>query len=144
MLRPSFIPPAEIRTLRDYTRLRVDLVEERHRHKQRVEKLLEDALIKISGVASDIFGTSGRAMLDALIGGERDPETPAELAKGRMRVKHDALVEALTGRFDEHHGELLSMLLDQIDTLDAKIDAITLRVSELLAEIPAASAPPPT
>jgi len=134
MVRPSFIPPAEIRALRDYTRLRVDLVEERHRHKQRVEKLLEDALIKISGVASDIFGASGRAMLDALIGGERDPETLAELAKGRMRVKHDALVEALTGRFDEHHGELLSMLLDQIDTLDAKIDAITLRVGELLAQ----------
>jgi len=141
MLRPSFIPPQEIRNLRDYTRLRVDLVEERHRHKQRVEKLLEDALIKLSGVASDIFGASGRAMLDALIADERDPETLAELAKGRMRVKHAALVQALTGRFDEHHAELLSMLLDQIDTLDAKVDAITARVSELLAEIPAARAP---
>jgi transposase len=141
MLRPSFIPPQEIRNLRDYTRLRVDLVEERHRHKQRVEKLLEDALIKLSGVASDIFGASGRAMLDALIAGERDPVALAELAKGRMRVKHDALVQALTGRFDKHHAELLSMLLDQIDSLDAKVDAITARVSELLAEIPAARAP---
>jgi len=141
MLRPSFIPPAEIRCLRDYTRLRVDLVEERHRHKQRVEKLLEDALIKVSGVASDIFGASGRAMLDALIAGERNPEVLAELAKGRMRAKHTALVEALTGRFDEHHAELISILLEQIDLLDAKVDGITVRVDQLLAEIPAASAP---
>jgi transposase len=71
MLRPSFIPPAEIRRLRDLTRLRVDLTEERSRHKQRVEKLLEDALIKLGTVATDIFGVSGRAMLEALIAGER-------------------------------------------------------------------------
>jgi len=87
MLRPSFVPPAEIRQLRDYTRLRSDLTEERSRHKQRVEKLLEDALIKLSTVASDIFGVSGRAMIEALIAGERDPRVLAEMARGRMRPK---------------------------------------------------------
>ncbi len=141
MLRPSFVPPAEIRVLRDYTRLRVDLVGERTRHKQRVEKLLEDALIKISVVASDIFGVSGRAMLDALIAGERDPEVLAELAVGRLRSKRFTLQEALRGRFDEHHGELLALLLEQIDALSAKIERLTERVEELLADLPAARAP---
>ena len=85
MLRPSFVPPAEIRQLRDYTRLRTDLIEERSRHRQRLEKLLEDALIKLSSVATDIFGVSGRAMIEALIAGERDPQVLADLARGRMR-----------------------------------------------------------
>jgi transposase len=143
MLRPSFIPPAEIRQLRDYTRLRVDLVEDRTRHKQRIEKLLEDSLIKLSTVATDIFGKSGRAMLDALIAGERDPEVLAEYALGKMRPKRAALKEALTGRFDAHHAELISMLLDEIDALTAKIDKLTIRVDQLLADIPAACAPPP-
>ena len=142
MLRPSFVPPAEIRRLRDYTRLRVDLVEDRTRHKQRVEKLLEDALIKLSTVAKDIFGKSGRAMLDALIAGERDPEILAELALGKMRPKRAALREALTGRFDDHHAELVSLLLEEVDALTAKIERLTARVQQLLAEIPAASAPP--
>jgi transposase len=142
MLRPSFVPPAEIRALRDYTRLRADLVEERSRHKQRVEKLLEDALIKISCVATDIFGVSGRAMIAALIAGERDPEVLAGLAKGRMRPKHAALVEALSGRFDSHHAELVRLLVDQVDVLSAKVDVLTLRIEELIAKIPAAQAPP--
>ena len=141
MLRPSFIPPPEIRRLRDYTRVRSDLVEERTRHAQRLEKLLEDALIKLSTVATDILGVSGRAMIEALIAGERDPEVLAGLARGRLRVKHAALVEALTGRFDDHHAELARMLLEQIDALSAKIDALTLRVEQLLAETPAAQAP---
>jgi len=141
MLRPSFVPPAEIRRLRDYTRLRADLVEDRSRQIQRLEKLLEDALIKLSTVATDILGVSGRAMIDALIAGERDPQLLAELARGRMRVKRAALVEALTGRFDDHHAELASMLLDQIDALSAKTAALTLRIDELIAEIPAARAP---
>jgi transposase len=140
MLRPSFIPPAEIRQLRDYTRLRADLVEERSRHKQRIEKLLEDALIKLSTVATDILGVSGRAMIEALISGERDPNVLAELARGRLRVKRAALVQALTGRFDDHHAELARMLLDQIDALSAKIEALTLRIEELIAQIPAAQA----
>jgi len=143
MLRPSFIPPAEIRQLRDYTRLRVDLVEDRTRHKQRIEKLLEDSLIKLSTVATDIFGKSGRAMLDALITGERDPEVLAEYALGKMRPKRAALKEALTGRFDAHHAELIAMLLDEVDALTAKIDTLTARVDQLLADIPAACAPPP-
>jgi transposase len=141
MLRPSFIPPVEIRRLRDYTRLRVELTEERSRFKCRTEKLLEDALIKISVVATDIFGVSGRAMLEALIAGERDPEILAEMAKGRLRVKHAALVEALTGRFDDHHAELARMLLDQVDSLTTQIDQLTARVEELLGEIPEAQAP---
>jgi transposase len=141
MLRPSFVPPAEIRQLRDYTRLRTDLVRERTRHKQRVEKLLEDALVKISIVATDIFGVSGRAMLAALIAGERDPEVLAELAKRRMRRKIPQLREALTCRFDEHHAELLGLLLRQVDQLSADIDALTKRIEELIAQIPAAKAP---
>jgi transposase len=143
MLRPSFVPPAEIRVLRDYTRLRVDLIEDRGRQAQRLEKLLEDALIKLSTVASNILGVSGRAMLEALIAGERDPELLAGLARGRLRLKHAALVEALTGRFDDHHAELARMLLDQIDALTAKIDALTARIEDLIAAIPAAQASPP-
>src|SRR6266511_909407 len=85
MLRPSFVPPAELRQLRDYTRLRVDLTRDRARHVQRIEKLLEDALIKLSTVATDIMGKSGRAMLEALISGQRDPKVLAGLARGRMK-----------------------------------------------------------
>jgi len=138
MLRPSFVPPAPIRHLRDYTRLRLDLTTERSRHAQRLEKLLEDALIKISTVATDIMGVSGRAMIEALIAGQRDPHALADLAKGRMRVKHDALVQALTGQFDHHHGELAQILLDQVDALSAQIDHLTARIDELIAAIPAA------
>lgn len=141
MLRPSFVPPAEIRELRDYTRLRLDLTGERSRHVQRVEKLLEDALIKLSTVATDIMGVSGRQMIEALIAGERNPAVLAEMARGRMRAKNTALIEALTGRFDAHHAELASMLLDQIDVLTAKIDRLTLRIEELIAAIPEAAGP---
>jgi transposase len=141
MLRPSFIPPAEIRRLRDLTRLRVDLTEERSRHKQRVEKLLEDALIKLGTVATDIFGVSGRAMLEALIAGERDPKVLAELARGRLRVKRAALVEALTGQFSDHHARLARILLDQIDGLTAQLDQLTTLIEETIAAIPAAQAP---
>ena len=138
MLRPSFVPPAQIRRLRDYTRLRADLTADRTRHKQRLEKLLEDALIKLGTVATDIFGVSGRAMLEALIAGQRDPRVLAELARGRLRVKHAALVQALTGRFDDHHAELARMLLDQIDALSGQIDQLTSRIEETIAAIPAA------
>lgn len=138
MLRPSFVPPAPIRRLRDYTRLRVDLTTERSRHVQRVEKLLEDALIKISSVATDIMGVSGRAMLEALIAGQRDPHALADLAKGRMRVKHDALVQALTGQFDQHHGELAQILLEQVDALSRQIERLTARIDQLIAAIPTA------
>jgi transposase len=141
MLRPSFVPPAEIRRLRDYTRLRSDLTGERGRHVQRVEKLLEDALIKLGTVATDIMGVSGRAMLEALVAGQRDPKVLAELARGRMRGKRGALVQALTGRFDAHHAELARMLLDQYDALTAQIDRLTVRIQELIAAIPTAQPP---
>jgi transposase len=141
MLRPSFVPPAEIRQLRDYTRLRVDLTAERSRVVQRLEKLLEDALIKLSTVATDIMGVSGRAMLEALIAGQRDPKALAELARGRMRGKRGALVAALTGRFDDHHAELARMLLDHYDALTAQIDRLTARIQALIGAIPAAQAP---
>jgi len=141
MLRPSFIPPIEIRQLRDYTRLRIDLTHDRTRHKERVEKLLEDALIKLSCVAADIFGVSGRAMMAALIAGERDPRALAALAKGRLRVKRTALLEALTGRFDDHHAELLRILLDEVDGLTAKIEMLTGRIDKLIQAIPAAQPP---
>jgi transposase len=138
MLRPSFVPPAQIRQLRDYTRLRVDLTRDRSRYAQRLEKLLEDALIKLSTVATDIMGVSGRAMIEALIAGERDPQVLAGLARGRMKVKHAALVQALTGRFGDHHGELARMLLDSYDALTAQIGTLTSRIEELIAAIPEA------
>ena len=132
LLRPSFVPPAPIRELRDYTRLRIDLTRERSRYWQRLEKLLEDALIKMSAVASTLDTLSVRDMLEALIAGERDPRRLAGLARGRMSVKHGALVEALTGRFDDHHAELTRMLLDQIDALSTQIATLTARIDELL------------
>src|SRR6266516_2218014 len=138
MLRPSFVPPAEIRQLRDYTRLRVDLTHERTRYWQRLEKLLEDALIKVSSVASTLDTASTRDMLEALIAGERDPRVLAGLARGKMKAKHAALAEALTGRFDAHHAELARMLLDQIDALGAQIGTLTARIEQLLGAIPAA------
>ena len=138
MLRPSFVPPAKIRQLRDYTRLRTDLTRERTRHWQRIEKLLEDALIKVSSVASQLETKSVRDMLEALITGERDPQVLAGLARGRMKVKRAALTEALTGRFDDHHAELARMLLDQIDGLNTQISRLTTRTEELIAAMPAA------
>ena len=138
MLRPSFVPPVEIRQLRDYTRMRVDLTRERTRYWQRLEKLLEDSLIKVSAVASTLDTKSVRDMLEALIAGERDPKVLADLARGRMKAKRAALIEALTGRFDAHHAELTRMLLDQIDQLTAQIDRLTTRIEELIAAIPAA------
>jgi len=133
MLQPSFVPPPPIRILRDLTRYRVDLVTARTAEKQRVEKLLEDAQIKLSVVASDIFGVSGRQMMAALIAGERDPRTLAEMARGSMRAKNARLVEAFIGRFSDHHGFLLTTMLARIDALSADIDAVQKRTEEQLA-----------
>jgi transposase len=143
LLRPSFVPPAQIRRLRDYTRMRTDLTQERTRHWQRLEKLLEDALIKVSSVASKLDLISVRDMLEALIGGERDPKVLAGLARGQMRTKRAALVEALTGRFDEHHGELARILLDQIDALTRQIDALTTRIDALISTAETTTEPRP-
>jgi transposase len=125
LVRPSFVPPPPIRRLRDLTRYRSALIGERTREKQRVEKVLEDAGIKLSAFISDIFGMSGRAMLAALINGQRDPQVLAEYARARMRRKIPALVEALTGRFTEHHAFLCRMMLAHIDGLDAAIAEVT-------------------
>jgi transposase len=124
MLRPSFVPPPAIRELRDLTRYRVDLLAVRTAEKQRVEKLLEDALIKLSVVVSDLFGVSGRAMMAALIAGERDPTVLAELARGSMRSKTARLSEALTGRFTEHHAFLLTQMLARVDAITADIGPV--------------------
>jgi transposase len=141
LLRPSFVPPAPIRVLRDYTRMRVDLTQERTRHWQRLEKLLEDALIKVSAVASTLDTLSTRDMIEALIRGERNPQILAGLARGKMKAKRGALIEALTGRFDSHHAELARILLDQIDALSTQTDKLTTRIEQLITEVDAAAPP---
>lgn len=138
MLQPSFVPPYDIRRLREYTRLRADLVHDRTRHWARLEKLLERALIKISAVASTLNTQSVRAMLEALIAGQRNPKALAELAIGKMRAKRGELAEALDGRFEDHHGELARILLDQIDALTRQVATLDEKISELIAQIPAA------
>lgn len=112
LVRGSFVPPEPIRQLRDLTRTRTTITRERARESQRLEKLLEDAGIKLSSVAADISGVSGRAMLDALIAGQRDPAQLADLAKRRMRSKIPELTEGLTGRFSYHHAFLAQLHLD--------------------------------
>jgi transposase len=133
MIRPSFVPPPEIRRLRDVTRYRIDLVGVRTAEKQRVEKLLEDAQIKLSVVASDIFGISGREMMAALVGGQTNPTALARLARGRLRAKLGALEEAFTGHFTEHHAFLLTTMLARIDALDTDIAAIDAKIEEIIA-----------
>jgi transposase len=132
MLRPSFVPPP-IRRLRDLTRYRADLVAVRTAEKQRVEKLLEDAQIKLSVVASDIFGVSGRAMLAALIAGERDPKVLAQLARRRLRAKLSLLEEAFHGRFSDHHAFLLQTMLGRIDQASADIAELDGKIEETVA-----------
>jgi len=138
LLRPSFVPPAEIRALRHYTRARTRLTQDRTRCWQRLEKLLEDALIKVSAVASTLTTLSARDMIEALIAGERDPQVLAGLARGRMKAKHDALVAALTGMFEDYHGELAQLLLDQIAFIDTRITRLNILTGEQLATIRAA------
>ena len=136
MLRPSFVPPAAIRRVRDFTRARTDLVHERTRVLQRLEKLLEDAMVKITSVVSDgLKAKSVVAMVAALVAGERDPRTLADLAKGPLRAKKDALAEALDGMFDAHHGIIAEMLLDQIKFLDQRISDLEDLAAAALARI---------
>ena len=138
LLRASFVPPAAIRDLRDYTRARTRLIQERTRCWQRLEKLLEGALIKLSSVASKLTTESAKDMIKAMIAGERDPGKLAALARTRMKAKHDDLVEALNGMFDDHHGELAGMLLDQIAFLDGTAGQLTARARELAGAMPQA------
>jgi transposase len=138
LLRASFVPPKAIRDLRDYTRARTRLVHERTRCWQRLEKLLESALVKVSSVASKLTTLSAQDMIKAMIAGQRDPKVLAGLARGRMKARHDDLVEALDGMFDDHHGELAQLLLDQIAFLDGPIAALTARAAGLTAAMPEA------
>jgi transposase len=132
LVRASFVPPEPIRELRDLTRTRTAITRERSRETQRMEKLLEDAGIKLSSVATDILGVSGRAMLEALIEGQRDPVALADLAKLRLRDKTPQLVEALHGRFREHHAFLARTHLDLIDQHTAAINKLTERIEVVI------------
>lgn len=133
LLRASFVPPEPIRQLRDLTRYRTVLTEERTREAQRLEKELEDAGIKLSSFATDILGISGRAMLEALIRGERDAQVLAEMARGRMRSKIPDLVQAMIGRFGEHHAFLCRMHLDRIDAISRDIATLSTRIEQVMA-----------
>ena len=141
MLRPSFVPPVPIRRLRDLTRYRISLVSDQGREKNRVEKLLEDAQIKLSVVASDIFGVSGRDMMAALIAGERNPQVLAQLARSRMRTKIPQLEEAFVGYFTDHHRFLLAKMLTRIDGLDADIADLENEIEAQIAPFASAVAP---
>jgi transposase len=138
LLRASFVPPKAIRDLRDYTRARTRLIQERTRCWQRMEKLLETALVKVSSVASKLTTVSAQDMIKAMIAGQRDPHKLAALARGRMKAKHDDLVQALDGMFDAHHSELAQVLLDHVAFLDERIAQLSARAVELAAAMPAA------
>jgi transposase len=137
LLKASFVPPEPIRQLRDLTRYRATLAAERTREASRLEKELEDAGIKLSSVATDILGVSGRAMLTALIEGERDVHVLAEMAKARMRPKIPQLVEAVAGNFAEHHAFLCRLHLERIDQLSAAILELSARVEDQMRPLPA-------
>ena len=133
LLRGSFVPPKAVARLRDLTRYRTKLVQERARETQCIQKLLEDAGIKLDSVATDVLGKAARHMLEALIAGERDPEVLADMALTRMRPKIGELRKALVGRFDaEHHGMLLRMHLDHVDQLDDTIARLDREVDRLM------------
>jgi transposase len=130
LIRPSFIPPVEIRELRDLVRTRTKLIGERAQHVNRVQKVFEDANIKLGSVASDVLGVSGRAMLEGIIAGETDPKALADQARGRLRSKHPLLLEALRGRVRAHHRLLLQTHLGLIDNLQAAIGTLTREIEE--------------
>jgi transposase len=132
LVRASFIPDQAQRELRDLTRTRTTLIDERSASVQRLQKVLEDANLKLSSVATDILGVSGRAILEALLAGTTDPQALAELAKGRLRRKREALEQALAGRLREHHRLLVAMHLEHVDFLDESIDRLDAEIAERL------------
>jgi transposase len=132
LLKPSFIPPKPQRALRELTRYRTRLVQERARVVNRVQKLLEGANIKLSSVATDIMGVSARAMLAEIVAGETDAEQMADLARGRMRSKIPELEKALTGLVQPHHRFVLAQQLDHIDFLDEKVETLSIRIGQQL------------
>jgi transposase len=132
LLRSSFVPPPAIRELRDLTRYRKRLIQTHTAEQQRVQKTLEDAGIKLDSVASDVFGVSGRQMLAALIAGERDPDTLAELARGTLRKKIPMLREALRGRFRVHHATILKITMDHVAHLEEAIASLDAEVDRVM------------
>lgn len=132
LVRGSFVPPAPMRDLRDLTRYRKTVIQDRARVANRLHKVLEDAGIKLASVASDILGVSGRAMLHALVAGTTDPEVLADLARGQLRRKLPALRAALAGHFRPHHAFLVSRLLTDLEYHDEAIADISARIDELL------------
>ena len=133
LVRPSFVPPKPFRELRNLIRYRKTQIEERTREAQRLDKILQDAGVKLSSVASDICGASGRAMLQALVEGTRDPTVLAELARGTLRRKIPALREALEGRFRHHHSLIVSSILAHLEFLDETIDRLSEEIGEAIA-----------
>jgi transposase len=145
LLQASFIPPQGQRDLRELTRYRTKLVQERSREVNRVQGVLERANIKLAAVATDIMGVSGRAILAALVEGRADPATMAELAKGRMRTKIPLLEESLAGLMREHHRRLLTLQLAHIDFLDEQIEALCAEITDYLRALAPGDSPvPPT
>jgi transposase len=140
LVRPSFVPPKPIRELRNLTRYRKAQIEERTREAQRLDKILQDAGIKLSSVASDVLGVSGRAMLRALIAGTRDPETLAELARGTLRRKIPALRQALHGRFGPHHALLVGTILAKLEFLDDALGHLSAEIEQVIAPFAAEAA----
>jgi len=133
LVRPSFVPPKPIRDLRDLTRYRKAIIQERGREAQRLDKVLQDAGVKLSSVATDILGVSGRAMLDGLVRGTRDPEVLADLARGRMRTKIPLLRDALQGRFRAHHALIVGEILAHLDYLDEVIERLSDEIGRVIA-----------
>lgn len=132
LVRASFVPPKPIRELRDLTRTRIEFVHESTRQLQRIEKVLEDAGIKLTSVASHLNSVSGRAILDALIAGERDPKVLAELAKARLRNKMPELIEALSGYFTNHHALLIRLHLAQLDQATHAVEDLTAQIEVMM------------
>jgi transposase len=143
MLRRSFVPPQATRDLRSLTRTRSRLAQDRARHRSRVEKIMEDALLKISCVISDLFGASGRRFLDALVAGERSPAALAALGDPRLKATRHELAEALTGRFREVHAFEISVHLRLIDAINDEIACLDARISQQLTLIPGWRRPAP-
>ena len=137
LLRKSFVPPREIRELRDLTRYRETLIRDRTSEVNRLHKVLEDAGVKLATVASDVMGVSGRRILEALVAGTTDPEALADLAKTRLRTKLPELRKALDSRFREHHGFLVSQILAHVDYLDEAIGVVSGRLDEVVLFQPA-------
>jgi len=147
LIRPSFVPPAPVQQLRDLTRTRKQLVREIARHTLRVQKVLEDANVKLTTVASNVVGVSGRAVLCAIVDGESNPERLADLTQGRLKASREQIVEALRGTLTEHHRFMIKLHLEQIEQLERAVRDVEARAGagpfraaiELLSTIPGVS-----